>query len=164
MTSEALNVCICSPASPAGTTLLTSQDGEAVPSSPAPAHANPSPLQENVKAWKTADTYGPSCWPSPPSVVLQLSLENKLRQRMAAYGSPEYALTWKHWDMQSGPPICALRGSGRRTSDKGFSGWPTANAIPETRGGLQTNPQKAMERRQQGHTLNLDDAATLAGW
>ena len=43
-------------------------------------------------------------------------------------------------------------------------GWPTPNAIPETRGGLQTNPEKALARREQGHMLNLDDAATLAGW
>ena len=43
-------------------------------------------------------------------------------------------------------------------------GWPTPNAIPAERGGLQTNPTKALERRQQGHMLNLDDAATLAGW
>ena len=45
-----------------------------------------------------------------------------------------------------------------------LSGWPTPNALAENRGGLQTNPQKAMERRAQGHQLNLDDAVTLAGW
>ena len=44
------------------------------------------------------------------------------------------------------------------------AGWPTPNAMPESRGGLQTNPEKALERREQGHMLNLDDAATLAGW
>ncbi len=83
---------------------------------------------------------------------------------MAAYGSPEYGMTWKSWDMPSGPPICALRASGRRTSGKDFGGWPTPNAIPETRGGLQKNPEKALERRKQGHMLNLDDAVSLAGW
>jgi hypothetical protein len=30
------------------------------------------------------------------------------------------------------------------------------------RGGLQSNPEKAMERRAQGHMLNLDDVATFA--
>ena len=44
------------------------------------------------------------------------------------------------------------------------AGWPTPNAIPESRGGLQTNPEKALERREQGHMLNLDDVAALAGW
>jgi hypothetical protein len=42
--------------------------------------------------------------------------------------------------------------------------WPTPNAIPEGRGGLQSNPQKALERRLQGHQTNLDDAACLASW
>lgn len=63
-----------------------------------------------------------------PSARLQQSLESRLRQRLAAYGSLEYALTWKHWDMPLGLPICALRASGRRTSDKGCTGWPTAAA------------------------------------
>lgn len=117
---------------------------------------------------------------------------------MAAYGSPEYELTWKHWDMSLGPPILQRRASGRRTSGKGFTGWPTPqthdvtergntmadhhhyphdlsnaaqmvgwptpNAISESRGGLQSNPEMALKRRAQGHMLNLDDAATLAGW
>jgi hypothetical protein len=43
-----------------------------------------------------------------------------------------------------------------------LAGWRSPNAIPETRGGLQTNPEKAMERIAQGHTLNLDDQAALA--
>src|SRR5581483_2721954 len=45
-----------------------------------------------------------------------------------------------------------------------LSGWPTPNALPPNRGGLQSSPEKAMERRAQGHQLNLDDAATLASW
>lgn len=45
-----------------------------------------------------------------------------------------------------------------------MASWPTPNAIPEGRGGLQSNPQKALERREQGHQLNLDDAACLASW
>lgn len=44
-----------------------------------------------------------------------------------------------------------------------MAGWPTPNAIPEARGGLQSNPEKALERRKQGHALNLDDAVCLAG-
>lgn len=37
-------------------------------------------------------------------------------------GSQECDLTWKHWDMQSGAPICALRASARRVPDKGYIG------------------------------------------
>jgi hypothetical protein len=47
---------------------------------------------------------------------------------MDVTGSPEYVLTWKHWDMQSGPPILALRARARRTSDSDFGGWPTPMA------------------------------------
>ena len=43
-----------------------------------------------------------------------------------------------------------------------MAGWPTPNAIPEGRGGLQRDPEAAMRRRSGGHMLNLDDAATLA--
>jgi hypothetical protein len=36
--------------------------------------------------------------------------------------------------------------------------------MPPNRGGLQTNPQKALERKAGGHQMNLDDMACLAGW
>jgi len=36
--------------------------------------------------------------------------------------------------------------------------------MPPNRGGLQSNPIAALKRREQGHQLNLDDAATLASW
>lgn len=41
---------------------------------------------------------------------------------MDVNGSPEYTLTWRHWAIGSLPPICALRGRGRRTSGSGSSG------------------------------------------
>ena len=102
------------------------------------------------------DTSGPKCSGSLPSADLQLSLESRLRATLAVNGSPEYVLTWKHWDMESGPPICALRGSPRRISDSGFTGWPTPNATDSTGPGRQG--------REGG--MNLQTAATLAltGW
>jgi hypothetical protein len=186
-----------------GSTLSASRVGpRTVTSGPALVLANPSLRPAKGRAKRTSDISGPSFDASSPSAVLQSSLESRLRVGLAGSGSPEYALTWKHWAMRSGPPICAQRGSGRRTSDNGctgwptpldrdykdtsipptrqpggsqegclylgmaaqFAGWPTPNAIPEGRGGLQSNPEKALERRAQGHMLNLDDAATLAGW
>ena len=130
----------------------------------APAPVSPLAQLASAAAQPTNGTSGLKCSGSLTSAALQSSLESRLRQRMAAYGSPEYALTWKHWDMPSGVPICALRASAHRTSDSGFTGWPTPNAMPPSRGGLQANPQKALERRQLGHMMNLDDTATLAGW
>jgi len=155
------------------------------------APVSPSLPPVNEKEPLMPDTSGLKCAASSRSAALAFVLESKLRARMEGRGAPEYALTWKHWDMPSGPPICALRASGRRISGKdstgvegwstprankwGFpdshgsnetpAGWPSPNALPPNRGGLQTNPQKALERVAQGHQMNLDDAATLvAGW
>jgi hypothetical protein len=75
--------------------------------------------------------------PPSPSAARQLSLENRLRARMAAFGSPEFVSTWKHWDMVSGPPICALRASPRPTFDSACIGWPTP-LVPN--GGRQPSP------------------------
>ena len=73
----------------------------------------------------TNGIFGRSSGDSSPNVSLQQSLESRLRQRMDVNGSPEYDLTWKHWDMKQGEPICALRASGRRTSDSDSGGWAT---------------------------------------
>lgn len=62
---------------------------------------------------------------SSRSRELQDKLTASLKRRLHGKGSPLYKLTWRHWDMPSGPPICALRASGRRISANDFSGWPT---------------------------------------
>ncbi len=99
----------------------------------------------NEKEPLMPDTSGPKCAASLNSAALQSSLESKLRARMEGRGAPEYALTWKHWDMPSGPPICALRASGRRISDKdstGVEGWSTPRAnkwgFPDSHGSNET--------------------------
>jgi len=103
--------------------------------------ANRSRVPEKEKEKKTSDTSGQSSSASSRSVGLQKLLGSKLRRRLDVYGSPEYVLTWKKWDMQSGPQICALRASARRILDRGSSGsqettgWPTPNAM----GGGQTS-------------------------
>ncbi len=164
-TSSGTPKSTCSPVSAGGATRSGSRAGPTTGRcGPAPAPASRSATPVNAKEQPMPDISGPPCTNSSPSAHLQRSLESRLRARTAGRGSPEYALTWKHWDMLSGPPICALRASGRRTSGNGSTGWPTPNAMPEGRGGLQANPEKALQRREQGHQLNLDDAAVLAGW
>jgi len=56
-------------------------------------------------------------------------LESRLRATLAVNGSLESELIWKHWDMQSGPQICALRVSTHRTAAKDFTGWPTPDTV-----------------------------------
>jgi hypothetical protein len=82
---------------------------------------------------------------------------------MDVNGSPEYELIWKEWDMPSGPPICALRASGRRTSGNGFTGWPSPSHR-EKGGGEYSDPAKAIARLGSGHQKNLQDVAQAAGW
>ena len=77
------------------------------------------------KAMPIADTCGPLFTVSSPSAALQSSLENKLRAAMDPNGSLEFALTWRQQDMPSGPPICALRASGRHTIGPSYTSWPT---------------------------------------
>jgi hypothetical protein len=155
---------ISSPGSGAGPTPLSLLAGpQADLFGPAPAPASRSARLAADKALAMRAISGPPGSGSSASAALQRSLESRLRASLAGRGSPLYALTWKHWAMPWGPPICALRASGRRRSANGCTGWPSPNAMPENRGGLQTRPEKAMQRRAQGHMMNLDDAATLAG-
>jgi hypothetical protein len=84
--------------------------------------------QEKEGGRKTSGTCGLHGSASSRSADLQLFLENRLRQRMDVNGSVEYALTWSHWGMRLGLPICALRASAHRTSGNdcsGRQGWPT---------------------------------------
>lgn len=102
---------------------------------------------------KTSAISGPISANSSPHDALQLFLENRLRAALDVNGSPEYVLTWKLWDINSGPPICALRASARRTSDNAFSGWPTPT-INDT--GINETARKGSD--------SLSVAANLAGW
>ena len=155
MTCAATAKPISSLASADGPTRCASPDGQAIGrSGPAPVHVSRFRARDAGRAMPTNDTSGPLFTASSPSAALQRSLENRLRARMGANGSPEYALTWKHWDMPAGPPICALRASARRTSGSGFSGWPTPTA--------QDNAQVAGQYATNGTTLA--GAARLLGW
>lgn len=92
---------------------------------PVPAPVSPSVWPVKDSEPRMIVISGLSSAASLRTADLQRSLESRLRQQMDVNGSPEYVLTWKQWDMESGPPICALRASQRRISDKDYTGWPT---------------------------------------
>jgi hypothetical protein len=171
-TSEGTTSATSLPESAAGPTPSDLPDGPTTaPSGPAPVPVSRFRARASKKAMPTNDTSGPLFTNSSPSADLQRSLENRLRQRMAANGSPEYALTWKMHDMPSGPPICALRASGRRTSGKGCSGWPTPNAGPQNDTDTKWQERrariKAEKKNGNGFGLTLGMAsqlAAMAGW
>lgn len=115
---------------------------------------------------KMKDTCGRHSAGLSPSANLQPSLENRLQANLGVNGSPEYVLTWKHWDMQSGPPICALRASGRRTSGKDYSGWPTPT-VGNAMGSQMAKGASLTGRRPNGTkaTVSLNMVAqAVAGW
>ena len=103
----------------------------------------------------TLGTCGPSSDASLRSAALQSCLESRLRARLGVDGSPEYGLTWKRWDMESGPPICALRAAVRRTSGSGSTGWPSPMAGTPAQKGYNEAGNNDSSRR----TVEL-----VAGW
>lgn len=129
--------------------------------------ASHSVSRERAKALTTTATFGPLFGGSSltPSENLQSSLESRLQARMAAYGSPEYDLTWKRWDMQSGPPICALRAYPRPISGRDFTGWVSPTVTDHKRG---TNPPRERDTgiplTQQVGQILVGMADVILGW
>lgn len=107
------------------------------------------------------DTSPPIGSNSSPSAALQKSLANRLQANLAERGSPIYALNWKEWGMQSGPPICALRASAPRISANvsilALCGWPT----PTTRDHKDGAAPSVVNTTR---TDKLPHAVQLAGW
>jgi hypothetical protein len=109
-----------------GVTLCASPAGQTInPSGPAHARVSRFRSLDTGKVMPTSDTCGPLFTASSPSAALQSSVENRLRAAMDLNGSLEFALTWRPMDMPSGPPICALRVSERRTTEQDYISWPT---------------------------------------
>ena len=157
-----------SQASGDGNTLFNSQGSPQtlLESGQDPALASPSASQGEVKEPPMKDTCGQNSVGSLTSATLQLCLESRLRQRLDVNGSLEYDLTWKHWDMLSGPPICALRASARHTSARGstgeLSGWgtPSTRDFKDSGGAFEQNPDIVPE----GGRLPRQVMRILSGW
>jgi len=103
---------------PNATSSLESVDGASQPGSPASltiirsgqdrAPASLTPMQALAQGMTTREPFGGRSAGSSSSAVLQSSLESRLRARLGVDGSPEYVLTWKHWDMQwGGADLCS---------------------------------------------------------
>ena len=108
------------------------------------------------------DISGPSSPVSSPPASLQSSLESRLRARLEGLGSEAYSLTWKQWPIEGQEPICALRASGRTTSAKGSTGWPTQ--ITNDSLGSTHCYGKKREDGSRDIFLKLPVAANTVGW
>jgi hypothetical protein len=86
------------------------------------------------------------------SNALSEKLGKRLKERLATYGSPEYQLTWSRKVTESGHVMYQQRASQRRTSGKGFTGWPTPRATEIVTG----------DNAQGG--LGLTSVAQTVGW
>lgn len=157
-TSKATHSAISSQASEDGPLPCASLGGLTIAQfGQALAPANLSARQAKELGLLMSGIYGPPSSTSSPSARLQSSLASRLQARMAVSGSALYALTWKEWGMRSGPPICALRASARRTSDSGSTGWPTP-AARDHKGA--NNPGNELTH----NARPLNEVARLAGW
>lgn len=130
---------------------------------PAVVLVSRSAWQVSRREWKMNDTYGPSYGVLSRTATLQSCLENRLRQKLDANGSLEYAMIWKYWDMQSGPPICALRARARPISDSGFTGWPTTRGS-DGDNGVRSDEVAYREANRRKNGYDLCTAAQLASW
>jgi hypothetical protein len=120
------------------------------PSGPDRAPASRSRARGRERVNPTSDIFGLSSFGSSVHDALQSSLGNRLAARMDLNGSAEYALTWQLVTIGSGPPICALRASGRPTSGSGCTGWPT--------------PKTADANGNKEHGAGGQGLHTVAGW
>ena len=160
-TLPGINEPTSSPESAGGSTPCALPDGLKTERS-GPAHVPASHFHkpEGAEDLKMIGIYGLFGTSLSRSASLQQSLENKLLQMMEEYGSIEYVLTWKRWDMPSGPPICALRASTPRISDKDCGGWPTPTAA---HGNAQVAGMGAAKGKPNRGTT-LAGAAQASGW
>lgn len=144
-----------SPASACGTTLSASPAGPRTGlSGPDHAPANLSPRQAAEAGLLTSGTSGRRGTTSSASADLQRSLASRLRAGMASTGSTLFTLTWTALATPSGLLICALRASGRRTSDSDRGSWPTPTV---SRVDYQNKPDGRS-------ILKLPGVAKLAHW
>lgn len=168
-TSTDIPSATSSPESGSGPTPSGSPDGPTTGrSGPDPARASLSAQQAAEEGSLTSGTYGPRSSISSKSRRLGWSLESRLRARTASVGSILFTLTWKVRTTPLGRPICALRASAPRMSDRGFGSWPT----PKIGGGGETVDQwkaraevLALRHGSRGRpAMPLDIVAQLASW
>lgn len=132
---------------------------------PVPALANLSARQAKELGLMTSGTYGRTSSTSSISAALQQSLESKLQAVTQTLGSTLYKMTWKEWDTGSGRLRSRLRASVLRTSETGFTGWPTPTKGDGDGGHLMGNASATGRRPDGSKTqVTLPGVAQFAGW
>ena len=152
---------ISSRALASGRTRSGKPDGRTIaPCGPDHAPVSHSAARASGKASKTNATCGRSGSVSSASAALASSLASKLQARTASAGGTLYRVTWKERTTPARRLIYACRASAVRTSDSGFTGWPTPQAH-DTSG--RSKGQKEKHGTKHGCAC-LMRSAELAGW
>jgi hypothetical protein len=161
--SHNIHNAISSAESPAGRSHSNSPDGrQMLLFGPAPAPASPTRQPAKDSETQTPETSGPLSFGSSASAALQSSLANRLLQQFATGGSMEYAETWKLKATPAGRQFWEHTASARRTSGKGYSGWPTATVRDA---GGQSGKASAKKQAELGHPRSiLAETVMLTGW
>ena len=146
-----------------------SQDGLMTDlSGPAAAPASLSASQAKERGLLTSGTYGRIGSILYGRSDLQLSLVNKLKQRLTTGGSTLFKMTWKEKVTPSRQSVSLLRASGLRISGNGSGSWPTPavvqasmNVDPDTwNGSYYLKP----DGRKQQTDLGLTAMQCLSSW
>lgn len=117
---------ISSPALASGPTPSVSRAGPMIArSGPDHAHASLSARRAKERGLLTSGIFGPHSTGLSASASLSQSLASRLQAKTASDGSTLYRLTWKPWATPAERSLFLLRASARRTSERGFTGWPT---------------------------------------
>lgn len=119
------------------------------------APANLSARQAKEKHLLMSGTYGLPSTGSFASLGLTSSLANRLQAKTARLGSTLYRLTWKVKAMPSGRQLPWLVASGRRTSDRDYTGWHTTTA---------NCGAQQIRLTPSGGPRNLEDQVLLSSW
>lgn len=169
LTSEGSRSAISSPALADGAMRFGSQAGAMIDLfGPVPVRANLSARQAKVLGLLTSGTYGRRGSISSKSASLQSSLESRLLARTQTLGSTLFKVTWKPWTTPSEQSRSRLRASALRTSETGFTGWPTPCAVEPG-----TTPEKVWQRKQRltaetgvyrGNDCGLGSKVHLTSW
>jgi hypothetical protein len=127
-----------------------------------PAHANLSVRQAKERGLPIVATFGRPSDTLSSTYVLQSSLVSRLQVLLASRGSTLFNLTWKERRTPLGRRICALRASGRRTSDSDSTGWATPTTRDHKDGASDgTVPISALLGRQSWLAAEMGSAGQL---
>lgn len=149
---------ISSPELASGATRCDSPDGQTIGQyGPLRARASRSAQPAKGRGRQTSGIFGLNFTALSPSDALSLRLANRLRAKTDLLGSTLYDLTWKVRTTPAGHPIPALRGTARRISVNGSTGWPSPIVNDATGSAYCIDKSGAK-------CLKLPGAANLTGW